>query len=210
MLAPLLLPLSPHPSSIPCSVVSLQSSLILGEDITEIRQIDSPPFPFFLLFHFSWVGLHFCASLGLKRGIKWPWIAQEVGVSSWCRDMQSEGEEGEQGKKGHDEVTSSFWSSSSPLLFANWLSFFLRVCSLQIRLFFVQSLSSLQPLFLWPHLLAGVINDLTDTLDEQCCESVKQVVIKTDAVSLWRGDKRRQKEGERERDEREEKRMESA
>lgn len=52
MLAPLLLPLLPHPSSIPYSVVSLQSSLILGGDITEIRQIDSPPFRsfFFSLF----------------------------------------------------------------------------------------------------------------------------------------------------------------
>lgn len=36
--------------------------------------------------------------------------------------------------------------------------------------------------FLWPHFLAGVINDLTDTLDKR--ESVKQVVIKTNAVSF--------------------------
>lgn len=39
-------------------------------------------------------------------------------------------------------------------------------------------------LFPRPRLLAGVINDLTDTLNERCRESVKQVVIKTDAVPL--------------------------
>lgn len=39
-------------------------------------------------------------------------------------------------------------------------------------------------LFPAPPFLAGVINDLTDTLDERCHESVKQVVIKADAVSL--------------------------
>lgn len=33
------------------------------------------------------------------------------------------------------------------------------------------------------HFLARVINDLTDTLNEQCSESVKQVVIKADAAS---------------------------
>lgn len=35
------------------------------------------------------------------------------------------------------------------------------------------------------HFLAGVINDLTDTLNERCSESVKQVVIKADTASSF-------------------------
>lgn len=33
------------------------------------------------------------------------------------------------------------------------------------------------------YFFAGIINDLTDTLNERCSESVKQVVIKADAAS---------------------------
>lgn len=70
--------------------------------------------------------------------------------------------------------------SPSFSLFVLFLS--LRVCPI---LFSQASLPSLHRLvFLWPHFLAGVINDLTDTLNERCRESVKQVVIKTDAISF--------------------------
>lgn len=66
--------------------------------------------------------------------------------------------------------------------FSLFLFLSLRVCP---TLFSQASLPSRHRLvFLWPHFLAGVINDLTDTLDERCRESVKQVVIKTDAISF--------------------------
>lgn len=47
------------------------------------------------------------------------------------------------------------------------------------------------------HFLAGVINDLTDTVNERCRELVKQVVIKADAASPFavvrQGEKREEK-----------------
>lgn len=170
------------PPPLPHSVVSLQSSLILGGTLpSKLGKSTLSSVPSVLSsFHFSFAGSPFCTPLTLKRGIKRPWIGQEVGVSLLVqipKEMQSKG------KKGYDERILS-WSFSSPLLFTNWLS--PRLFSLSPFLFFVQSLFSRKPFFLRLHLLAGVIKDLTDTLDEQCRESVKQVVIKTDAVSLWR------------------------
>lgn len=192
-------------SSLHHSVVS--SKLVNSQrDISEqIRQIDSfpplsHPLPFFLLFTFSSVGLHFCVPLALKREVKWPWIGQEVGVSSWCRFQETCRL---RRKKGDVEKRARRGLCRSPPRHYFSQPGSLRVCSLQIRLFFTRSLSSLQPLFLRPHLPAGVINDLTDTLDERCRESVKQVVIKTDAVSLWRGGERRQRKKESERERRE-------
>lgn len=111
------------------------------------------------------------------------------------RDMQSEAREGEPGKKRARQGGLRRFLPPSPrrLLFATWLSPRL----FPSDLFFVRSFSSLQPFLPRPHLLAGVINDLTDTLDERCRESVKQVVIKTDAVSLRGGGERRQRKKEK-------------
>lgn len=94
------------------------------------------------------------------------------------------------------------------MLRTSWLS---RRLFVQIPLFLARSLPSppLPPsltFFLQSHLLAGVINDLTDTPDERSPESVKQVVIKVDAVSLhkdeekkiWKGGKREGRKGKKE------------
>lgn len=94
---------------------------------------------------------------------------------------------GEHGKKGHkvDFVV-------SPLLAVTFrnlaLSAFVPFGSVSFSSDLLPPSSHFLPR---PHLLAGVINDLTDTLDERCHESVKQVVIKTDAVSFRRGGERR-------------------
>lgn len=126
---PLLLFLPPHMSSIPHSVVCLQSSLILDGTLPSKLGKSTlllPPLPISLpsvlfSFHFSF-SLQFCVPLALKRGIKWPWISQEVGVSSWFQETcGARGKKGNR-KKGHDEMTSSSWSPSLPLVFANWLS----------------------------------------------------------------------------------------
>jgi len=153
--------------------------------------MDSFPFASFLCNFFF-----FSLSLRrpLKHGIKWPWIGQAFHHGANSKRAPFRASKQEVRRKKGTIVWFRPGPPFSPLLYANWLS---RVYSLQVRLFFIRFLFSLQPLFLRLHLLARVINDLTDTLDEQCCESVKQVVIKTDAVFLWgrvRGDKERKRE----------------
>lgn len=87
MLASLLLPSPPHATSIPHSVVSLQSSLILDGTLqSKLGKSTFSSVPSVLSsLHFLSVGSPFCTPLTLKRGIKWPWIGQEVGVSPLCR-----------------------------------------------------------------------------------------------------------------------------
>lgn len=46
------------------------------------------------------------------------------------------------------------------------------------------------------HFLAGVINDLTDTVNERCRKSVKQVVIKASPFAVRQGEKRKKERRE--------------
>lgn len=97
------------------------------------------------------------------------------------RDMRSKGEEGEQEKRARRDD----FVLLVPLLAVGFRKLALSAFVLFRSVFFsTDFFPPPQPLFLQPHLLAGVISDLTDTLDERCSESVKQVVIKTDAISL--------------------------
>lgn len=84
---PFSLPFPPHPlSPIPFFFSGLSSWLVNSRrDITEeIRQNDYLfllPFSTLFLLFFA---VPFCVPFALKRGIKWPCISQEVGVSPWC------------------------------------------------------------------------------------------------------------------------------
>lgn len=89
------------------SVVSLQSSLILGGTLPSKLGKFLSPFPLLSVlssFHFQSVGLPFCVPLALERGIKWLRIGQEVGVSPWCRFQETCRARGkkERRKKRHD------------------------------------------------------------------------------------------------------------
>lgn len=137
------------------------------------------------------------------------------------RREEREGEEGEEDEKriqrGDSAPRSSlfFVPVVMPLpycrfsSFANWLSMWFVLSApalfspISIHHPPFLSSSSLQVPFHRPHLLARVINDLTDTLNEQCFESVKQVVIKADAASpfaVGRQQKGREERRNRERE----------
>lgn len=117
---------------------SLSSWLVNSrQDITEeIKQND---YLFLLLFSTLFLlffAVPFCAPFALKRGIKWPCISQEVGVSPWCsfqkvrRAREKDGIEGRQ-KKGQDETTrsSQFFVLDITFLRSPTDSFLLCICS---------------------------------------------------------------------------------
>lgn len=117
------------------------------------------------------------------------------------------GQRGDEKKRARrndsDRRRFSSWTLDIAFLRSPTGSFFLCICSFRSG----SSYSLVPPsLFLRSHLLAGVINDLTDTLHERWRESVKQVVIKADAVFLGG---RRRKETKREKKRGKEKRTES-
>lgn len=134
---------APSPSFLFHPSLFLSSRLVNSRrDITkEIRQNDYLfLLPFSTLFLLSFA-VPFCAPFALKRGIKWPCISQEVGVSPWCsfqkvREGQGEkrvGDRGETRKKGTtkrlDRCRFSSWTLDVAFFRSPTGSFYICICS---------------------------------------------------------------------------------